>query len=469
MEKIKKFNAVIRTILCIVGATFYIAGNVATAQVPTAADLIDGNLAFIKLDKKNTSIGSQFVMHFLSTVTLNGTIWAYYIKWDSSINPNNPKGGVGLAKSTDGINFTDQGFVLRAGPTGSWDSDFATFPSVLYDNGTFYLAYEGKGAGSPGDIGLATSTDGINFTKQGKILAHNTAGWESVNIGTPSLYKEGSTWYLHYHGFDGITCQIGVATGPSLARLTKYASNPIIRSIPNTWQSGTAGRRDIVKVNGKYYMVYEGSGLQPYDSTPWSSGFASSTDLLNWTLFSQNAVLPQTANSFGNDGPNFLSVGGLNYIYYRSSPTRRALIANESYGGFDQQWSMSNPSIGHVIGRAEADGGWSVNVLDNPNFMQYGPYVQLPAGDNIATWKLMIDNNTADNNKILRLDVVDADDGGKIISQRDLTRKQWKQTQRYEYFSVPFRLDANRAGHRIEMRVWYYGSAYVKQKVVGIS
>lgn len=453
---------------CLLVVATLIAGN-ANAQAPTAENLVD-NLSFLKLDRTNTSIGKQFGMHFISSVIVNGTIWSYYIAWENPSDPTNPRGGVGLATSTDGINFTNQGIVVPAGSPGSWDSEFATFPGVFYDNGTFYVVYEGKGTGSPGDIGLATSTDGIHFTKQGMILRHNTVGWEQANIGTPSLFKEGGTWYLHYHGFDGQDVQMGVATGTSLTNLTKYAGNPIIRTISNSWQSGTAGRRDIVKVNGKYYMVYEGSEEQPYATTKWSSGIASSPDLIHWTLFSQNSVLPQTLNGFGNDGPSFLNVNGLNYIYYRASPTRRALISNETYGGFDRQWAMNSPGIGHVIGRAEAGGAWSVNVLDKPNFMQYGPYTtSLSAGDQIATWKLLIDNNTADNLNIVRLEVVDADDGGRVIAQRSITRRQWKQAGRYEYFSVPFNLDAARQGHRIELRVWWYGYAYVRQQIVGIS
>ncbi|AXI03766.1 glycoside hydrolase family 130 protein [Aquirhabdus parva] len=444
----------------------------AFATPPLPADLVDNNLAFLKLDKVNTAIGGAFSMHFISTVTINGTIWAYYIKGDG-----NGKMGVGLAKSTDGVTFADQGVVLQAGAAGAWDDRMASFPGIWYDNGTFYLVYEGAGqsTSSPGDIGLATSSDGVHFTKNSTpILYHNQTGWEAANIGTPSLYKEGATWYLHYHGFDGVTCQIGVATGTSLTALTKFSANPIIKSVPNTWQAGTAGHRGIVKNNGKYYMAYEGSGVQPYGTAQWSSGFASSTDLLNWTTFSQNNVLPLTTNTMGNDGSTLFSVNGSNYLYYRApgaNVTRRALIADEANGGFDQQWTMTNPNIQHVVGRAEVD-GWSVNVHDTANYMQFGPYTTtLQAGNQIATWKLQVDNNTADNGKIVRLEVYDVDAGTApaLIGQRDITRKQWKQANRFEYFSVPFNFDSSRVGHRIELRVWWYGISYVKEQVVGIS
>lgn len=441
-----------------------LVSHAAIGQAPTIADLADNNQALVKIDKVHQAIGAAFGMHFISTWEINGILHAYYIRWEAGL------GGVGLATSSDGLTFHDQGFVLRAGQAGEWDSSFATFPGVWYEAGIFYLVYEATGHNSRGNIGLATSLDGRNFQKHGIILWQLPYGWESVNIGTPSLYRENGIWYLFYHGFDGHTCQIGVATGHSLFDLQKYAGNPIVRSIPGTWQAGTAGRRDIRKVGAKYYMVYEGSEQQPYETTKWASGIASSHDLYTWSLFSQNAALPQSIG-FGNDGPAFVSLAGLNYVYYRSGgATRRALIANDSYGGYDHYWSMQSREIGHVIGRLEPDGGWSVNVLDPQNFMQYGPYTSaLAAGDQVATWRLMVDNNSADNLPVVRLEVVDASLGGEVLASRIVTRRQFKQPFRYEYFSVPFTLDPGRAGHMIELRVWAFGVSYVKLLSVGIS
>lgn len=398
-----------------VGVAMCMATQVAHAQAPSAADLVD-NRAFIKIDKTNTHLGDAFGMHFISPVVVNGVYFTYYIK-------GAPDGrmAVGLAKSTDGINFTDQGVVLTGGSVAAPDSRYASFPGVWYENGTFYMVFEAVGDGTKGldgDIGLATSTDGVNFTKQGVILYHDRTGWENINIGTPTLYRENGIWYLHYHGYDGTTCQIGVASGPDLMHLVKYSGNPIIKSIPGTAQAGTAGHRGISKVGGKYYMTYEVSEAKvnaqvEFGGAKWSSSMASSTDLFNWSLYSQNPVLPQTVPSdgMGNDGPTFMSVGGLSYIYYRvtqpQNHTVRALIANESYGGFDISWNMTAPNIGHNIGRAEGD-GWAANGLqDAPQYLQFGPYYSaLPAGDHIATWSLMIDNNSANDEQMMRLEAL---------------------------------------------------------------
>jgi predicted GH43/DUF377 family glycosyl hydrolase len=203
-----------------------------------------------------------------------------------------------------------------------WDDRIASFPGIWKDGDTWYMVYEGAGTSSswPGDIGLATSTDGVNWIKDphNPILTHSSQGWESVNIGTPSLWKEGDTWYLFYHGFDGSDCQVGVAVGTDLHALTKYHSNPVVDTSNNKWDSGTIGKRSIIKEGQYYYMVYEGSTNPPYDQASWSSGIAISSDLVNWTKSQYNPVLPQTGTGFGYDGPEWVETSdGQLYIYFR--------------------------------------------------------------------------------------------------------------------------------------------------------
>ena len=130
---------------------------------------------------------------------------------------------------------------------------------------------------------------------------------------------------------------------------------------------------------------------------------------------------------------------------------------------------MQDPKISHKVGTTAGD-GWAVSEQDPAGYMQYGPYVtSLLVGDQVATWKLKVDKKSVGMDKIVRLEVSDADDGGKIINQRDVLRSEWKKANHYEYFSVPFTLDKSRQGHRIELRVWSYGGASVKQQLVGIS
>ncbi len=216
---------------------------------------------------------------------------------------------------------------VSQGQSPWWDHRLASFPGIWLDDGVFFLVYEGAN-GSPGDIGLATSTDGVSFVKHpdNPILVHG-GGWESVNIGTPSLWKEGDLWYLFYHGFDGNRVQIGVATGTDLLNMNKYWRNPIIPAGPaGSWEEGTAGWRSIVKQDGVYYMAYEGSTAWPFSSASWSTGMARSNDLLNWRKYSANPVLPRTGSGFGYDGPEIVFLDDTAWIYFRLGPneTHRA-------------------------------------------------------------------------------------------------------------------------------------------------
>jgi hypothetical protein len=155
------------------------------------------------------------------------------------------------------------------------------------------------------------------------ILRHNTIGWESANIGTPSLYKENGIWYLFYHGYDYNVCQIGVASGKSLTDLTKSASNPILPVTAGTtaWDTGTTGRRSaIVKEGDYYYTAFEGSTPSPFAQSKWSSGLARTTKLTEaWTNFSNNPMIPQTLGGMNNDGPELLKIGQTWYLYVRNA------------------------------------------------------------------------------------------------------------------------------------------------------
>ena len=216
-----------------------------------------------------------------------------------------------------------------------WDSFNSSFPGVVKNpaDGMYYMVYEGSDgtSGSPGDIGLALSGDGMTFYRHAvnPILRHNTTGWERNNIGTPSIMKDGSTWWLYFHGFGPSgqggpdDCQIGVATGTDLLNLSKYTYNPIVPTVASTWQSGTTGKRSTLlqsTISGLWYMAYEGSTDQPYGSAQWSTGIARSQDRVNWDRFSGNPIVPQTpfGYGFGNDGPEMIRIAGWTYLYVRS-------------------------------------------------------------------------------------------------------------------------------------------------------
>lgn len=278
------------------------------AVAATLEGLFTGETTEVLTD---TRIGGSFNMHFPDFVQVGDEIWAYYIGASS-------KGQMAtrLAVSTDGVNFTNKGVVLEPSASAAWDDKMTAFAGVWYEDGIFYLAYEGSGTGCNGAVGLATSTDGIHFEKQGMILDYMGTGYERINTGTPDLYKEGDTWYLFYHAYDGSACQICVATGPDLYHLTRYEGNPIIPAVPGRFDAGTTGRRDIIYSGGWYYMVYEVSTEPPYNEADWGHTFARSRDLITWEAL-DHVIYPTTGGGMGHDGPNWYVDGDDVYVYFR--------------------------------------------------------------------------------------------------------------------------------------------------------
>jgi MYXO-CTERM domain-containing protein len=137
--------------------------------------------------------------------------------------------------------------------------------------------------------------------------------------------------------------------------------------------------------------------------------------------------------------------------------------------GASQQWQANDPALAHNTGRLDTDGGWLCQTgIDAPNLeMIYGPYVTtLPAGANTAQYELMIDNNTADNNPIVTLDVNDAT-SGQVLASQVITRTQFTVAAQYTSFSLPFTIPAD--NHSIELRVFWDGAAYTKVKWVGVT
>ena len=271
-------------------------------------------------------VGDDFTFHCLSILSHEGKLLGYYIA-----NYTAPDGkhrmGIARARSEDGIHWTDEGRLLSVGEPGAWDDRVASFPGIWKDGDTWYLVYEGAADDipfSPGDIGLATSRDGKKFTKHSgnPILCHEKTGWERVNIGTPSLYKEGDTWYLFYHGYDGTFCHIGVASGKSLTELTRSPANPIIPAGlgASAWDCGATGKRSsIVKEGEFYYLAFEGRTPLPDSTARWSTGLARSRSLTSgWDKCALNPMIPTTPGGFGNDAPELLHHQAALLLYVRA-------------------------------------------------------------------------------------------------------------------------------------------------------
>jgi hypothetical protein len=96
------------------------------------------------------------------------------------------------APGPDGPWTPDAEPVLRRGPAGAWDSGGLDFPSVVPTEDGFAMLYSGVNPQDPnfGAIGLATSEDGIAWTKHDDPTTTDGGHGESDPVAEPGLCGE---------------------------------------------------------------------------------------------------------------------------------------------------------------------------------------------------------------------------------------------------------------------------------------
>ena len=210
-----------------------------------------------------------------------------------------------LYTSNDLKIWTSVGIVFEQSASG-FDAHRVVNPIVIYQNSTYYLYYGGSDINlkSHYEIGMATSSDGINWTRNlsnpiiSRGLIHQAGSYISFFEDVDNTYK---LFYnsLDYDGTNWIQPQqMNIATSLDLTTWTKDASNPIY-----TWDSsaelfsGTSVYRD-----GKTYIMY-------YNDN-YVVKYKTSTDLSAWTLQAES-IVDLSANSQAWEGASY----GWEYLY----------------------------------------------------------------------------------------------------------------------------------------------------------
>ncbi len=113
---------------------------------------------------------------------------------------------IGAAESAGPLGFRaiGDGPVLTPGPPGAWDSDGVSVPYVTQAFGGWSMYYEGNSGGG-GSLGVATSADGISWTKSpdNPVLAPTGSpdAWNGYCICGSSVAAVSHRPVLYYSGF----------------------------------------------------------------------------------------------------------------------------------------------------------------------------------------------------------------------------------------------------------------------------
>lgn len=126
---------------------------------------------------------------------------------------------IGMARSSDGLKWARRGVVLSpgSGDGDGFDAGGVTSPSVHRTGPASWVMFFEAHHGTSGarSIGVATSSDGLSWTKSPTgqpILGPSPGGWDAGGCGAPcGVQMAGTQWRLYYEGYaEGSTVPGGI-------------------------------------------------------------------------------------------------------------------------------------------------------------------------------------------------------------------------------------------------------------------
>lgn len=121
---------------------------------------------------------------------IGGWVYGYH----SSVETGEWSIGIYTTSSQEPFNFTDENVsnpVLTASDVTDVPADFVSDPFLLHENDTYYMFFEVLNTNTgQGDIGLATSNDGLNWTYSQIILD------EPFHLSYPCVFKWNDKYYM---------------------------------------------------------------------------------------------------------------------------------------------------------------------------------------------------------------------------------------------------------------------------------
>lgn len=343
-------------------------------------------LAPILTDLNQTSAGAGIQIWSLFQDTnaqiLSGTV---YKTWIVSDWTNDAASEMYYAESLDGINWTRKTAAVLSGVTNGY---------VIKNGNTYYLYGQASGSSGSGNMLVYTSSDGISWTPQtpSNVIGLGSAGaWDSssfYNIIAVAIVS--GTWYGFYNGFKSGAAgfSTGLATSTDGINWTKYAGNPVIS---NALVAG-----NLVQVGNTWYMwctqnqpgQNASSQLDPFEIVRYSS-----SNLTTWAFSAHSIHRSQlfesvNANTGGANGGPVLNIGGKAYQYINSAQNDASapqvgqiqlaiasapLSSVVLFGEDGTQQTVTDP---FTSGAGNLDGNWTTPTGGTALKIVSGPYVE---------------------------------------------------------------------------------------------
>jgi hypothetical protein len=205
---------------------------------------------------------------------------------------------LGLATSKDGITWT------RHPDNPLYQEHWVEDMMIVKDGGKYWMFAEGKD-----DLAhLLVSDDGVKWKRIGLLDIRKKDG-QPISpgpYGTPTAWKENGVWYLFYERND---LGIWLATSKDMKVWTNVQDEPVLTPGPGEYDKDLVALNQILKYKGRYYAYYHGSAKAGPKARLWSTAIATSTDLIHWQKYAGNPLQPTEQNKSSgivvHDGEKF--------------------------------------------------------------------------------------------------------------------------------------------------------------------
>lgn len=156
--------------------------------------------------------------------------------------------------------------LLRRGANDAWDGRGLAWPSVVYQDGIYHMYYGAKSKTNRA-IGLAISTDGLNWTKyddpstvetpfqeSDPVLVASQA-WDLKSVDRPSVQYTPDGWVMLFAG--GGRNEQGLALSADGVHWEVFSGNPILTPATFPVNNGKTWDNALLFHNGTYHYFME--------------------------------------------------------------------------------------------------------------------------------------------------------------------------------------------------------------------